>query len=27
MRFIIFQNERIQWKEIVAITAYNYIRS
>ena len=27
MRFIIFQNERIQRKEIVAITAYNYIRS
>jgi hypothetical protein len=27
MKFIIFQNERIQRKEIVAITAYNYIRS
>jgi hypothetical protein len=27
MRFIIFQNERIQRKEIVAITAFNYIRS
>jgi integrase len=27
MRFIMFQNERIQRKEIVAITAYNYIRS
>ncbi len=27
MRFIIFQNERIKNKEIVAITAYNYIRS
>jgi hypothetical protein len=27
MRFIIFQNERIQRKEIVAITSYNYIRS
>ena len=27
MRFIIFQNERIQRKEIVVITAYNYIRS
>ncbi len=27
MKFIMFQNERIQRKEIVAITAYNYIRS
>ena len=27
MRFIIFQKERINRKEIVAITAYNYIRS
>ncbi|MGZ5485597.1 MAG: hypothetical protein ACXWFB_06780 [Nitrososphaeraceae archaeon] len=27
MRFIIFQNERIQRKEIVVITAHNYIRS
>jgi hypothetical protein len=27
MKFIVFQNERIQRKEIVAITAYNYIRS
>jgi hypothetical protein len=27
MKFIMFQNERIQRKEIVAITAYNYLRS
>lgn len=27
MKFIMFQNERINRKEIVAITAYNYIRS
>ena len=27
MKFIMFQNDRIQRKEIVAITAYNYIRS
>jgi hypothetical protein len=27
MKFIMFQNERIQRKEIVAITAYSYIRS
>jgi hypothetical protein len=27
MKFRMFQNERIQRKEIVAITAYNYIRS
>ena len=27
MKFIIFQNERIKRKEIVAITAYNYICS
>ena len=26
MKFIMFQNERIQRKEIVAITAHNYIR-
>ncbi|HJT83168.1 MAG TPA: hypothetical protein VJ697_01680, partial [Nitrososphaeraceae archaeon] len=27
MKFIMFQNERIKRKEIVAITAFNYIRS
>lgn len=27
MKFIMFQNERIKRKEIVAITAYNYIGS
>ena len=27
MKFIMFQNERIKRKEIVAIIAYNYIRS
>lgn len=27
MRFIVFQKERIQGKEIVAITAHNYIHS